>query len=366
MEVPLVGLRGLSGLAASGALHVLVAVIMPRASIQSAPLAAPTSVEVSFVSQPEEPVLEPTPEEPMPAPEEPEPRSPRPEVVVRPPPVTRPPVSPAPPAAPSSTPRPTAFPGFPHRARPASRPGLDPRAVALSGYTPPGHTPGPSTPAETDVEPSEQERREAAAAALDSHLAQANHVPGERRRPPPHLLRRSDGGFLWRGSGISARILPDGEVRFSDRPGFAYDGDNPGGSPLPSVSFRFDITDALERSQGNDPYYADRRWFMHQTRELRQRLAARSDAERGTHEDRRLLGRLRRIAQDESLTLAARHRAIFQTFRDCADDERGERARRQILRFVHDELPEGSAEGFTRREIDALNAGRAQRFEPYR
>jgi hypothetical protein len=241
--------------------------------------------------------------------------------------------------------------------------GLDPRSVALSGYAPAPNAPAPRS---ADAESDGRASREAAGAALDAHLAQANRVPGQRHRPAPRLLRRSDGGFLWRGAGISARILPNGDVSFSDRPGFEYDGNNPGAAALPSLSFRFDVTDALERRHGNDPYYADRRWFMRETRQLRDELAGRADAERTLHEDRRLLGRLRRIAQDESLELSARHDAIFQTFRDCADDERGERAQQQILRFVRDELPAGSAEAFTRRELEALNAGRARRFEPYR
>ena len=354
MEAFPVGLRGLSGLALSGALHALLAVTVPGAPALATRPVPPSSAEVTLETLPPEPETTP----PLPV---------APQVEDQPPPPTRHrPVPPAPAPPPPSTiapsPAPPA-PSTPSTPSPARRSttsslSLDPHAVAMSGFSP--------LPAPTVVDAAAVDRgSRQAAAALDEHLSLANQVPGERRRPPPHLQRRSDGGFVWRGPGINARIGPDGEVTFSDHPGFSFDGENPGAPALPRLSFRFDITDRLERGHGNDPYYADRRWFMDETSELRQRLAARADGVRDTHEDRSLLGHLRRIAQDESLDLRQRHRAVYRIWRDCSDDDPGQRARALVLRFVHDELPEAGAEAFTRQELDALNAGSGPRFAPY-
>ena len=354
MEAFPVGLRGLSGLALSGALHALLAVTVPGAPALATRPVPPSSAEVSLETLPPEP--ETTPPPPV-----------APQVEDQPPPPTRHrpvPPAPAPPPPPTIAPSPAPpAPSTPSTPSPARRSttsslSLDPHAVAMSGFSP--------LPAPTVVDAAAVDRgSRQAAAALDEHLSLANQVPGERRRPPPHLQRRSDGGFVWRGPGINARIGPDGEVTFSDHPGFSFDGENPGAPALPRLSFRFDITDRLERGHGNDPYYADRRWFMDETSELRQRLAARADGVRDTHEDRSLLGHLRRIAQDESLDLRQRHRAVYRIWRDCSDDDPGQRARALVLRFVHDELPEAGAEAFTRQELDALNAGSGPRFAPY-
>jgi len=236
----------------------------------------------------------------------------------------------------------------------------------------------PGPPSSADVE-------RAMEAEIDAALREAARAPHLSERPPPSLRRTSDGGYRWEGTGFSARIEPDGAVSFSDLPGFRFGGLGPEPDPtafadfrpapgaLPpgstvDVRFRFDITEALERRHGNDPYYADRAWFLEQTEAVRDRLARRHVEEQHRRQLLRLRGRLDALVRDESRPLAARHREVFATWDDFDEDEVGRRARDALIAFVRDRWPEGSANAFTDAELDALNTGRAstERFEPYR
>jgi len=235
----------------------------------------------------------------------------------------------------------------------------------------------PGLPTSADVE-------RAMEAEIDAALREAARAPHLSERPPPSLRRTSDGGYRWEGTGFTARIEPDGAVSFSDLPGFRFGGLGPEADPtayadfrpapgaLPpgstvDVRFRFDITEALERRHGNDPYYADRAWFLEQTEEVRDRLARRHAEEQHRRQLLRLRGRLDALMQDESRPLSSRHREVFATWDDFDEDEVGRRARDALIAFVRERWPDGSANAFTAAELDALNAGRTseERFDPY-
>jgi hypothetical protein len=235
----------------------------------------------------------------------------------------------------------------------------------------------PGLPTSADVE-------RAMEAEIDAALREAARAPHLSERPPPSLRRTSDGGYRWEGTGFAARIEPDGSVSFSDLPGLRFGGLGPEADPtayadfrpapgaLPpgstvDVRFRFDITEALERRHGNDPYYADRAWFLEQTENVRDRLARRHAEEQHRRQLLRLRGRLDALMQDESRPLSSRHREVFATWDDFDEDEVGRRARDALIAFVRERWPEGSANAFTAAELEALNAGRTseERFAPY-
>lgn len=235
----------------------------------------------------------------------------------------------------------------------------------------------PGLPTSADVE-------RAMEAEIDAALREAARPPHLSERPPPSLRRTSDGGYRWEGTGFIARIEPDGAVSFSDLPGLRFGGLGPEADPtafadfrpapgaLPpgstvDVRFRFDITEALERRHGNDPYYADRAWFLEQTEEVRDRLARRHAEEQHRRQLLRLRGRLDALVLDDSRPIAARRREVFALWDDFDEDEVGRRARDTLIAFVRDRWPEGSANAFTDAELDALNAGRTstERFAPY-
>lgn len=332
-------------LAASGALHGLLAVVGGGVHwTQGLAPASPEAVELTLVVPVTPASARPPPARPVvdPAPTPSVPPRPQRESARR---------QARPPAASASTPPPTVTPGDrPRHGLPvAAAPelALDPAHVASAAL-------GPPNPAALEGSSDVRDPREEAERRLEEHLALANRAPAERRRPPPRLARHTDGSFTYSGPGFRARIARDGSVSFDDQPGFAYEGYDPSRGPT-SLGFRFDLTDAVERARGNDPYYADRQWFMRETRPLRDRLAAGARVEEQAHGDRLLLGRLRRIVQDERRTLGDRHAAIYRIFR-----EGSERTRLRVLRFVREELPRGSEEAFTEAELSALPG-----FEPY-
>ncbi|MCB9611208.1 MAG: hypothetical protein H6722_02005 [Sandaracinus sp.] len=214
--------------------------------------------------------------------------------------------------------------------------------------------------------PTEGDRTRALEAALDGALRAAARPGHLSERPPPELHPTRDGGYTWRGTGFTARIEPDGSVRFEDLPPIRFDG--PGG-PEGSlgVGFRFDLTEGAERRHGNDPYYADRTWFLRQTEEVRDRLARRHAEEQDRRQRMRLRGRLEALVDDTSRPLDARHRAVFAMWDDFEEDEVGRRARRALLEFVRSRWPRGAADAFTDAELVRLNAGRVstEPFAPY-
>ncbi len=236
----------------------------------------------------------------------------------------------------------------------------------------------PGLPSRADVERALEE-------TIDATLREAARAPHLSTRPSPTLRPTRDGGYEWTGTGFVAHIAPDGAVRFSDLPGLRYEGLGPDSEApdsfrdfapardalLPgatvSVRFGFDLTDALERRRGNDPYYADRAWFLRETEEVRDRLARVAATERDRVQLLRLRGRWVALMEDRARPAPARRRALFSAWDELAEDEVGQRARDALLDLVRERWPRGSAEAFTEEELARLNAGRVrrERFAPY-
>lgn len=220
---------------------------------------------------------------------------------------------------------------------------------------------------------------------IDDALREAARAPHLSTRPPPTLRPTRDGGYEWTGTGFVAHIEPDGAVRFSDLPGLRYEGLGPdpeapdsfrdfvparGALPpdaVVSVRFGFDLTDALERRRGNDPYYADRAWFLRETEEVRDRLARMAATERDRVQLLRLRGRWVALMEDRARPASVRRRALFSAWDELAEDEVGQRARDALLDLVRERWPRGSAEAFTEEELARLNEARVrrERFAPY-
>jgi hypothetical protein len=199
---------------------------------------------------------------------------------------------------------------------------------------------------------------EALARQLDQSLAEtANARSYVTRRPPPELRPRADGGYAFTGHAFDAVIRPDGEVVFEDRPPVSVDGFG---------QFGFDVNDAIQRSSGQDPYRAEREWFMNETEEVRDRLASRAGERIAREALNGLDDRMRRVWAS-SRAAADRRRALFEMWDECAEDETGAEARRRIVSFIRRELAEGSADEFRTDELTRLNRTRTSRarFEPY-
>ena len=141
----------------------------------------------------------------------------------------------------------------------------------------------------------------------------------------------------------------------------------------PILAGGFDLTDALMRGAGQDPYSAKKLAFMDATREERAQIARRRQAVDLTDAVANLRGTLERIWRRGDLDAAARRRILFELWDECA--ERGtpdelaaaEAARQTIVGFIRRRLPRGSAGAYSEAELRALNARRESKrvFAPY-
>ncbi len=367
----------------SVALHATAAWMVLRAPVGSfgAHEVEPDSVEIDIVAPPIPEVQEPPVAEPEPEALEPEPE-PLPDDAVVPPPtpaaqIERPRGEPSPnvggePGAvgagepvPSTIEVPQVTPDAPRPETDAERRRrlqalLNPASVARGGFVATG--PGPSRtgpPAGLggtgDPGPSEAEIE----ANLSAGLRREALARAYLARTEPELTREPDGSLAYRGHRFTARIRPDGSVSFEDSPNVQTNGF--------STSGTMDITEAFMNAGGQDPHFAEREWFMRHTREVRERLEDEHRAQQMSASLRGLRGRLSRILATTSRTYAARRQRIFSIWDDMAEDSDGARARRIVIRFIREELPQGSENAYTDAEIDRLNATResTEAFAPY-
>lgn len=194
-------------------------------------------------------------------------------------------------------------------------------------------------------------------------------------RPPPDLHARRDGSYSFSNSRFHATILPNGDVEFRDRrlevgrPEIGWEEDPEYGDRIVInlITLRFDITEEWMRAHDEDPLRTERAWFMRETEELRNRLHVQADRIYNHASLGALAERLARIADDPTLSLERKHRAVFETWDDCETSAIGEIARTRIEGFVRERFPEGTALAFTEAELLACNARRATAvpFAPY-
>lgn len=201
---------------------------------------------------------------------------------------------------------------------------------------------------------------------LDEQFRQAANAPKYRvKREAPDLHREGDGSYRYDGHVFTARIRGDGGVDFSDSTsgvdGLATIG--------PGVRGHFDPTDALEHAiTGKELYSAEKRWFLEQTVELREKLTAAARNQERAAARRSLERALDRILTASELDPAHKRERILALWDDCGDDAEASDARRIVEAFVRSRMPQGSELGFTPAELDRFNRGRsgAGVFDPYR
>lgn len=214
--------------------------------------------------------------------------------------------------------------------------------------------------------PTRQEQEAAMESRLQADLYRiANAAPYDTVRPAPELRETGDGGFTYDGHLFDARISPSGEVSFDDAPGIGFAGLG-GPSGTVGVGFSFDISAAAERAAGNDPNSAERRWFMEQTRRIRDRLAG---EDRARVQGRGLV-RLRRQLHaiwEANKPAGERRVELFRLWDSCEEDEVGAQARAAVVEFIREHPGDARADIFAAEELRRLNASRVsrERFAPY-
>jgi hypothetical protein len=201
---------------------------------------------------------------------------------------------------------------------------------------------------------------------LDDKLRQAANAPAYRvQRDKPQLHREGDGSYRYDGHVFTARIREDGSVDFANSTA-AIDGL---AKDYPGVRGHFDPSSALEHLvTGQDLFSAEKRWFLEQTVELRDKLAAAARTKERAAARRVLEHELERILLAAELAPVRKRERILALWDDCGDDAEATDARRIVEVFVRTRMPEGTELGFTRAELDRFNRGRsaATVFEPYR
>jgi len=149
-------------------------------------------------------------------------------------------------------------------------------------------------------------------------------------------------------------------------------GPAPGAPILPLVGGGFDITDALMRGHGVDPYASKKLAFMDATRDERVQIGQRHRSQQLAQVTQLMKRNLDRVWATVP-GAAERKRTLFALWDECVEtgtDEvvvAGTSARRLVIGFIRAHLPAGSADAFTSDELRALNQSRASTapFAPY-
>lgn len=179
----------------------------------------------------------------------------------------------------------------------------------------------------------------------------------------------------------SGELRPDGQGTKSEHQTFrikvAADGtvdihDKANWQQKSLFSAEFDVTDAMMRRQGMDPYASYKLKVLDETREERVAI--------GKTYRTQQLARSKQLAQknldrlwSSTLDLAARKQGLFELWDDCAEsgsDERvvaGRSAREHVVGFIRGKLPAGTADAFTADELARFNRQRKSQatFAPY-
>ena len=221
----------------------------------------------------------------------------------------------------------------------------------------------------------------------------------ERKRAPElPLIPNGDGTYRHEESVFTADIGRDGRVtNITDRPNLQVrvanlsdikeqlsasskdsgDGDGDGidrAAAIPIIMGTFDLTDAVMRWAGQDPYAHRKARFLDQTRAFRAGLAAAEHTRTLQVSLGGLRSFLRSVWRDQSQTRAERRRILFMLWDECierGDSEAavaGRRARATIIAFIRRQLPADSPHAYRPDELAKLNQDRSSRakFAPYR
>jgi hypothetical protein len=189
----------------------------------------------------------------------------------------------------------------------------------------------------------------------------------ERDSLGPRMEHDGDGGYVEDRAGFSARVDRDGTIHFRDKGSAQLGGEGAG------TLVTFDLTDAVMRALGDDPYAYEKMKIMERTREVRAGMKLR-ERDRALHEAAvKITARLDRLWRQPAWTAAQKRRLIFMLWDEVAETgdpevRRGATAvRALIVKFVRARLPRTSADAFTDEELELLNRGRQSKepFAPY-
>jgi hypothetical protein len=159
------------------------------------------------------------------------------------------------------------------------------------------------------------------------------------------------------------KVAADGTAKIRDKANVQREG---------LLSGSFDVTDAMMRSKGVDPYASYKLKVLDDTRDERVAIGKRYRTQQLAKSKQLVQANLERLWAT-TLDSASRKQGLFELWDDCAEagpDELvagGASAREHVVGFIRSRLPAGTADAFTPAEIDRLNQRRKSRtaFAPY-
>ncbi len=214
--------------------------------------------------------------------------------------------------------------------------------------------------------------------SIQSMLDRAADMPPGT--PPEKLapsgLLHDDGGGTMRGDEgeFGAKVGRDGSVAFEDGANVRLGGRR--GPPVqpdgPPPVLSFDITDAMMRRHGIDPYASAKLRFLDRTRPERVEIGLAFRKDQLAHTAPMMQANIARAFVMFSDPVKQR-RALFELWDDCAetgtDDlvEAGRVGRALVLGTIRTKFPAGTARAYTADEIATFGKGRTSKavFAPY-
>lgn len=127
-----------------------------------------------------------------------------------------------------------------------------------------------------------------------------------------------------------------------------------------------DITAYLHRKFVGDPYASRKLKLLDDTREERVAMGMAYRAEQAARSAELMQRNVETLWVREPHAVA-RRAALFELWDECTEDEAGLRARAIVIGWIRAKLPAGSADAYTRDELDALQTRRTSSapFQPY-
>jgi hypothetical protein len=202
--------------------------------------------------------------------------------------------------------------------------------------------------------------------------ATADELAGERMKAAALRDAQANAELQPDGQGTKAehhtfktKFNPDGSVAsLDDKRNFRF-------HKIP-LSGEFDITDAMMRHKGIDPYASYKLKVLDETRDERVAIGKRYRTQQLAQSKQLMQKNLERLWAITS-DAAARKQGLFELWDDCAEtgsDELvagGISARAYVVGFIRSKLPAGSTDAFTATELAHFNKQRKSRatFAPY-
>lgn len=200
-------------------------------------------------------------------------------------------------------------------------------------------------------------------ASSDQVLAERERLVAQRDDAANAELKPDGAGKKAEHQTFKVKVAPDGTVDIHDKANVQRHG----------LHLEFDVTDAMMRRHGIDPYSSYKMKVLDETREERVAMGAQYRTQQLAQSRQYMQKNLERLVASVT-DPASLKQGLFELWDDCAEtgsDELvvgGKAARQQLIGFIRAKLPAGSSDAFTVAEIERLNSHRRSRseFAPYR